>query len=156
MGSRQVPNRWGFTLVEIMFAVAVIALLAGIALPSFIKARRRSQNTTFAANIRAAAMAFEQRSLESGGFPPDADPGVVPDGMPDYLSRMNWDRPTPVGGQWDWAPDVAGFGHGVRVVNADVDDARMMEIDEILDDGNLVIGMFRKLGGADGYIYRVE
>ena len=35
----------GFTLVEIMIVVALIALLAAIAVPSFLRARKRSQAT---------------------------------------------------------------------------------------------------------------
>ena len=33
----------GFTLVEIMIVVAIIALLAAIAVPGFLRARKRSQ-----------------------------------------------------------------------------------------------------------------
>lgn len=42
----------GFTLVEIMIVVAIIALLAAIAVPNFIKARASSQQTTCIANLK--------------------------------------------------------------------------------------------------------
>jgi len=143
-------------MVEIMFVVALIALLATIAIPSFVKARRRSQNAAFVSDLRIADHAFQQLALVSGGFPVDANAGVVPDGMADYLSNMDWTTATPLGGQWDWHPDVAGMGNGIRVVNATVDDTRMKEVDALIDDGDLGTGLFRKLAGNDGYMYIVE
>ena len=40
----------GFTLVEIMIVVAIIALLAAIAIPNFVKARTSSQRSACIAN----------------------------------------------------------------------------------------------------------
>lgn len=42
----------GFTLVEIMIVVSVIALLAAIALPGFLRARKRSQATRILEDLR--------------------------------------------------------------------------------------------------------
>src|ERR1051326_1247672 len=41
-----------FTLVEIMIVVAIIALLAAIAIPNFVKARTSSQKTACIANLK--------------------------------------------------------------------------------------------------------
>jgi prepilin-type N-terminal cleavage/methylation domain-containing protein len=45
-------RRKGFTLVEIMIVVAVIALLAAIAIPNFAKARHVSQSQACIANLK--------------------------------------------------------------------------------------------------------
>ena len=42
----------GFTLVEIMIVVAIIALLAAIAIPNFVKARSASQKSACMANLK--------------------------------------------------------------------------------------------------------
>ncbi len=45
-------RRAGFTLVEIMVVVAIIALLAAIAIPNFVNARASSQRTACIANMK--------------------------------------------------------------------------------------------------------
>jgi|ERR1043166_7085140 prepilin-type N-terminal cleavage/methylation domain-containing protein len=45
-------SRAGFTLVEIMIVVAIIALLAAIAIPNFVKARTASQRSACIANLK--------------------------------------------------------------------------------------------------------
>ena len=148
-------RRVGFSLVEIAIVVAVIALLALIAIPSFMKARRNSQNARFIGDIRVAAAAFEMYTLANNKYPPDVNPGVIPQGMADYLAKIKWTQDTPIGGQWDWDNGQFGFTAGVSVYfGGTMDDARMTEIDAKLDDGNLATGRFRKRSG--GYIYIIE
>ena len=63
-------NRGGFTLVEIMIVVAIIALLAAIAVPNFLRARKRSQATRCLEDLRMIDSAIDQYAIEnnkSGG-----------------------------------------------------------------------------------------
>jgi prepilin-type N-terminal cleavage/methylation domain-containing protein len=53
-------NRKGFTLVEIMIVVAIIALLAAIAIPSFLKSRQESRRSTCINNLRLLDHAKQQ------------------------------------------------------------------------------------------------
>jgi prepilin-type N-terminal cleavage/methylation domain-containing protein len=58
-------NRGGFTLVEIMIVVAIIALLAAIAVPNFLRARKRSQATRILEDLRMIDGAIDQYAIES-------------------------------------------------------------------------------------------
>jgi prepilin-type N-terminal cleavage/methylation domain-containing protein len=63
-------KRGGFTLVEIMIVVAIIALLAAIAVPNFLRARKRSQATRILEDLRIIDSAVDQYAIEnnkSGG-----------------------------------------------------------------------------------------
>ena len=58
-------NRGGFTLVEIMIVVAIIALLAAIAVPGFLRARKRSQATKILNDLRMIDAAVDQYAIET-------------------------------------------------------------------------------------------
>ena len=57
-------RRSAFTLVEIMIVVAIIGLLAGIAIPNFVKARTTSQQNACINNLRQIDGAVQQWALE--------------------------------------------------------------------------------------------
>lgn len=58
-------SRGGFTLVEIMIVVAIIALLAAIAVPGFLRARKRSQATAILNDLRVLDGAKDQYAIEN-------------------------------------------------------------------------------------------
>jgi prepilin-type N-terminal cleavage/methylation domain-containing protein len=58
-------SKAGFTLVEIMIVVAIIALLATIAVPSFLRARKRSQATKVVNDARILDAAIDQWAIEA-------------------------------------------------------------------------------------------
>ena len=54
----------GFTLVEIMVVVAIIALLAALAVPGYLRARKRSQGTVMKNDLRWIDSAKDQYAIE--------------------------------------------------------------------------------------------
>src|SRR3954453_13045161 len=74
MQTKTYSKRGGFTLVEIMIVVAIIALLAAIAVPSFLRARKRSQATATLESMRLIDAAKDQYAIENG-----KGPGTTPD-----------------------------------------------------------------------------
>ena len=66
-------KRGGFTLVEIMIVVAIIALLASIAVPNFLRSRKRAQATQVLQDLRMIDAAIDQYAIENnkaGGINP--------------------------------------------------------------------------------------
>jgi prepilin-type N-terminal cleavage/methylation domain-containing protein len=55
----------GFTLVEIMIVVAIIALLASMAVPNFLRARKRSQATRILEDLRVLDGATDMYAMEN-------------------------------------------------------------------------------------------
>jgi general secretion pathway protein G len=146
--------RAGFTLTELMIVVAILGLLAAIAIPNFAKARERSLSARFAADLRVAQGAFIEYSVEHGKYPPDTTPGIMPDGMADYLTRVAWTKPNTLGGLWDWDNGQFGFKAGVSVYRPTVSRSQMLQLDRTIDDGDLATGDFRSR--PDGYIGIIE
>jgi len=58
-------RRGGFTLVEIMIVVAIIALLAAIAVPGFLRARKRAQASRVLNDLRLIDAAVDQYAIET-------------------------------------------------------------------------------------------
>src|SRR5712672_1014755 len=58
-------RRGGFNIVEIMIVVAIIALLAAIAVPGFLRARKRSQASRIINDLRLIDSAVDQYAIET-------------------------------------------------------------------------------------------
>jgi len=62
---KSIHRHAGFTLIEIMIVVAIIALLAAIAVPGFLRARKRSQATRILEDLRLLDAAIDQYALST-------------------------------------------------------------------------------------------
>jgi prepilin-type N-terminal cleavage/methylation domain-containing protein len=146
-------QKHSFTLVEIMITVAIIGLLTAIALPSFQRARTTSQLTQAASGFRTACDAFQMYAAENGTYPADVTQGVIPAGLEEYLTDMEWTA-TPLGGQWDWDYNVFGIKAAVSIDNPHATEAQFQRLDAMIDDGDLGTGRFRTRSG--GYMRVIE
>ena len=76
----------GFTLVEIMIVVAIIALIAAIAVPNLLRARHNANETAAIGNVRTLVAAIE--SFRAAQSPPSypANLAALSGANPAYVS----------------------------------------------------------------------
>src|SRR3954467_6576856 len=99
-------RRSGFTLVEIMIVVAIIALLAAIAVPGFLRARKRSQASRIINDLRLIDSAVDQYAIETSRKTGD------PVGTADWTNYLKKDTNLYVTGL-----DILGNDYGPQTVD---------------------------------------
>jgi len=84
-------NRKGFTLIEIMVVTAIIAILAGISIPNFVRAQQAAVASSCRANMRAINSAIWMYDLTNGA-PPGAATQAL---LGDYMNTVPTNCPDP-------------------------------------------------------------
>jgi prepilin-type N-terminal cleavage/methylation domain-containing protein len=135
-----------FTLVELMIVVGIIAVIVGIGVPSWMRARETAQRTAVINEMRNNVDAFQTYASEQNGVPPTSALQILPEGMMPYMPKNStWTASPQGGGYWCWlslnAP-VNGFTNFVAIYNSCLSQTALQEIDNTIDDGNLASGAF--------------
>jgi prepilin-type N-terminal cleavage/methylation domain-containing protein len=66
-------RRPGFTLVELLIVVAIIAILSAIALPNFLEAQTRAKVSRVRADLRTLALGLEVYRVDTNEYPEGTD-----------------------------------------------------------------------------------
>ena len=86
----RVSSRKGFTLIELMIVIAIIAILAAILVPNFIRARAQGQVTSCKSNLKNIGTACEMYATDNAGrYPADLNKLTTPaNGQQPYLKQV--------------------------------------------------------------------
>jgi len=63
----------GFTLIELLIVVAIIAILAGIAIPNFVRAGNKTKISRVFADFKNIGEALETYAMDNVGYPSEND-----------------------------------------------------------------------------------
>ena len=107
MLSRNYCNKRAFTLVEIMIVVAIIAMLAAIAVPGFLRARKRAQASRIINDLRLIDAAVDMYAIETNKQ--TGAPVSVTD-WTNYLKKNTT--------LWTTGKDILGNTYGAQAVDS--------------------------------------
>jgi len=71
-------NREGFTLIELMIVVVILALLATISIPNFIKLQGRAKEAKVKGAAHTVQLSAEDFAVRNGGIYSDAGADLLP------------------------------------------------------------------------------
>ena len=150
------PRQAGFSLLELIVIVTIIGLLSAIALPAYQKLQRRSTNTALSNEIRVVAGALDFNVFEKGTWPPDGA-GGWPEELTGYLPPPDrWSKPTPIGGTWAWALNTDDALASLRINDYTISADQTLDLDKMIDDGDLTTGNLVKSGPSLVYVLQRE
>ena len=76
-------NRRGFTLVELLVVIVIIASLAGLTAPMVIRQRKKADQTEAVSNSKQVGLAMFEFEVEYGSFPDSSTQDIVEEQNPD-------------------------------------------------------------------------
>ena len=118
----------GFTLVELLIVVIILAVITGIAIPSYLALRNRARESATESEMRNIATALELVNADTGNYPAAADMDALETALASYIDSI------PTTDAWTHAYVYAqtGSGSGYTLTSAGIDNGAAATGDDIV------------------------
>lgn len=142
----EVSRDRAFTLVEVLIVVVILGILAAMVVPMAANASSDAQISATITEIKTLKELANRYHLETGEWPPDEGPGVVPAALLGSIQGSEFSIGSPVGGVYDWDVGYGPFSVAMSINDPSPPVDLWLQIDEIYDDGDLNTGQIRRHG----------
>lgn len=136
-------------------ATLVVLFLLG-AIPAVHGAFQKQKTAECARKVIRAAEAFDAYASACGRYPQSQHTAVqTEEAMGQIFKTFEidwWQGETELGGQWTWYADQRSAS--VVIAGTGIPERQMIQLDQLLDDGNLETGLFKRCGPRYHYIIR--
>jgi len=85
--TKRLQSQRGFTLIEMMIVVAIIAILVSILVPNFVRARAQAQTSACESNLKEIATAIELYQTDNDHYPDGGTVNSDNDELQPYLKQ---------------------------------------------------------------------
>ena len=143
------------SLVEMLTVIAVIGVITAIVIVAMTDFRRTARVTTTAYNLESFGRGFTAFYHMNGGTWPRDNHNRLPTGvgLEEYIAVVDFNDTTPVGGRYNWdGPSHHPFA-AISITGSTAPVEELRQVDEIMDDGNLSTGSFRRYRGSYTYVF---
>ncbi len=156
--SRRFTN--GFTVVELIIGVGIVAILSAIAIPGYLEARNYGLRSAYLNELRTHGDAFVQYASEFNSLP-DTAVNSIPANMENFMPKNStWTVGPDIGGYWAWL-NMATLGNAnlggwsdyrgwIVTVSMPVSAQQIAKLDQTFDDGNGNTGILRYADAGNG------
>ena len=77
-------NKKGMTLIELMIVVAILGIIAGIAIPTYIGVQKKGKRTEYMTNLQIIRLLEEKERAENGQYVAGATTAALMAALPDF------------------------------------------------------------------------
>lgn len=138
----------GFTLIELMIAVAIIGVLASIAIPLFAAQQMRTKTTEAKTNLSAIRVVQEANFSETGAYlAANAEPAVVPGATP-----VDFDVAGSDFAQLGWSPEGRVYFSYAATISADASGYTLDAAADLDADGIVQLWGYKKAAGDGSFV----